>query len=156
MRKIIFWQLHHLEKIFFESEWESNFWRKLLTVIIDREWLISGEDFILANVPILGRTVSVRCLHSNDLVVESSFINLFHVGWLKECWRVLVDVNDSDVNSGTAITATEKTSNIINYFVNNKTQTPSHITRTQTRGGASKHVIFLSSFFLFFSRILNR
>lgn len=72
----------------------------VLTIFVDGEGHIGGDDLVVADLTKLEGTVGIHSLHLQDAVVLLSLDNRGFVGLLLEHGRVLVDVIHLNVDSG--------------------------------------------------------
>lgn len=73
---------------------------KVLTIFVNGEGHIRGDDLVVADLAELEGAVGVHRLHLQDAVVLLSLDDRGFVGLLLEHWRILVDVVHLDVDSG--------------------------------------------------------
>jgi len=73
------------------------------TLVVDDEWLVGGEDLVLADIAEFRRAVTVGRLDANHLLVEATLVHGANIGRLEELRRVLVDVNHGNMNRGAEI-----------------------------------------------------
>lgn len=72
----------------------------VLTVFVDGEGHIGGDDLVVADLAKLEGAVSIHRLHLQDAVVFLALDDGGFVGLLLEHWWVLVDIVHLDVDSG--------------------------------------------------------
>lgn len=74
-----------------------RFW--VLTIFVDSEWHVRGDDLIAADLAELGGAVCVHRLHPQDAVVLPPLHHCGFVGLLLEHGRIFVDVIHLNVDS---------------------------------------------------------
>lgn len=70
-------------------------------LIVDGERLIGRQDVVLADVAEERCAIAIGRLDANHLLVQAAFVDLGDVRGLREHRRILVDVDDADVDVGT-------------------------------------------------------
>lgn len=73
---------------------------KVLTVFVDGEGHIRGDNLVVTNLAKLEGAVSVHSFDLQDAVVLLSLNNGGFVGLLLKHWRILIDVVHLDVDGG--------------------------------------------------------
>lgn len=77
---------------------------RILTISVDGKRHICGDDFIVADLAVLGGAVLINSLHLQNAVIDLALCHNSLVGWLFEGGSKLIDILHLDMDHGPGTT----------------------------------------------------